>query len=134
MPIIPALNDHEPDALIKACAEAGALGAMGTIIRLPHALATLFLKWLEAHHYLRKARVLKAIRSLREGKLNNRDFNSRLSGTGRRADLIQKRFAHVCRRHGIASGQEQFRLDTQRFKPPASKRKTGQSAQLSLFV
>lgn len=133
-PIIPALNEHELDAMIEACAKAGALGAMAIILRLPHELATLFPEWLEAHYPLRKERVLKAIRSMRDGKLNKSEFKNRFIGTGPRADLIQQRFANACRRHGISSGREQFTLDTQRFKAPINETKLKQSAQLSLFV
>ncbi len=133
-PIIPALNEHELDAMIEACANAGALGAMAIILRLPHELATLFPEWLEEHYPLRKERVLNAIRSLRDGKLNNSDFKNRFVGTGPRADMIQQRFTNACRRYGIASGREKFTLDTQLFKPPNIDTKIGQSAQLSLFV
>jgi DNA repair photolyase len=133
-PIIPALNEHELDDMIEACAKAGALGAMAIILRLPHELQTLFPEWLEEHYPLRKERVLKAIRSMREGKLNKSEFKNRFLGTGPRAELIQMRFANACRRHGIASGREKFTLDTNRFKPPLHPSKVNASTQLSLFV
>jgi len=133
-PIIPALNEHELDDMIEACAKAGALGAMAIILRLPHELSTLFPEWLEAHYPLRKERVLKAIRSMRNGKLNKSEFKNRFIGTGPRADLIQQRFTNACRRHGIASGRERFTLDTHIFKPPVNETPDAQSAQLSLFV
>ena len=132
-PIIPALNEHELDAMIEACANAGALGANAIILRLPHELATLFPEWLEEHYPLRKERVLKAIRSLRDGKLNKSDFNNRFIGTGPRAEIIQQRFVKACIRHGISSGREEFTLDTHSFVPPMRENERSHSTQLSLF-
>src|SRR6267142_3736453 len=44
-PIIPGLTDHEIPAILKAAAEAGATSAGYTVVRLPHAVAPLFVKW-----------------------------------------------------------------------------------------
>lgn len=66
---------------------------------------------------MRAERVIKAIRSMRENKLNNANFNHRMNGSGPRADIIQQRFALACKRAGIAVGRE-FELDTTRFVPP----------------
>lgn len=132
-PIIPALNEHELDAIVEAAAQAGACGANAIILRLPHELATLFPEWLEEHYPLRKERVLKAIRSMRGGKLNNSDFNTRFVGEGPRAQLIQQRLVKACRRHGICSGREEFSMDTTRFKPPVITSLPPDGPQLSLF-
>ena len=117
-PIIPALNEHEIDDMIRACADAGAKGANVIILRLPHELSTLFPEWLETHYPLRKNRVLKAIKSMRQGKLNKSDFKSRFIGEGPRADLIQQRFKKACVRYGIESGREVFSMDTSIFRAP----------------
>ena len=117
-PIIPALNEHEIDNMIKACADAGAKGANVIILRLPHELSTLFPEWLETHYPLRKNRVLKAIKSMRQGKLNKSDFNSRFIGEGPRANLIQQRFKKACVRYGIEGGREVFSMDTSNFRAP----------------
>lgn len=133
-PVIPALNEHEMDAIVQAAAEAGATGANAIVLRLPHELAQLFPEWLEAHYPLKKERVLKAIRSLRAGQLNNSDFKSRFVGEGPRADIIRQRFESACRRHGLATGHSVFNTDTTRFRhplPPAAESFTGQ--QIPLF-
>ena len=117
-PIIPALNEHEIDAIIEAAAQAGASGANAIVLRLPHELASLFPEWLEACYPLKKERVLKAIRSLRSGKLNNSDFASRFSGEGPRAQIIRQRFELACRRHGLATGREVFTTDVSQFRAP----------------
>lgn len=117
-PVIPALNEHEMEAIIEAAAEAGATGANAIVLRLPHELSQLFPEWLDAHYPLKKDRVLKAIRSLRDGNLNDSDFKSRFSGQGPRADIIRQRFESACRRHGLATGQSVFNTDTTRFRRP----------------
>lgn len=117
-PIIPALNEHELEAIVAACADAGVCGANAIILRLPHELATLFPEWLDVHYPLRKERILKAIRSLRGGKLNDSDFRSRFTGDGPRASLIQQRFLLACKKNGISADREPVELDRTSFQAP----------------
>jgi len=125
-PVIPALNEEELDAIVAAAATAGVSAAYAIILRLPHELQTLFPEWLQEHYPLRAERVLKAIRSIREDKLNNADFGQRMIGSGPRALVIQKRFELACKRANVAVGRD-FELNTQLFRPPSA------SGQLSLF-
>jgi len=119
-PVIPALNEHEIESLIEAAARAGACAANAILLRLPHELATLFPEWLDEHYPLRKERVLKALRSMRSGSLNDSGFGTRFIGEGPRAELIRQRFEKACRQHDISFGRERFALDTSAFRPPAS--------------
>lgn len=133
-PVIPALNEHELDAIIDAGAAAGAQAATALLLRLPHELSTLFPEWLEEHYPLRKDRVLKAIRSLRGGKLNDSGFGTRFVGEGPRGELIQQRFRQACRRNGISDKREYFSMDTTLFQAPDPHELSDEhSAQLSLF-
>lgn len=133
-PVIPALNEHELDNIVAAVSKAGVSGANALVLRLPNELGGLFIEWLEAHYPLKKDRVIKAIRSIRDGKLNDSEFKTRFVGSGPRAQLIQQRFENACRRHGIDSGREPFTLNTRLFKPPAlNMEEGGTRAQLSLF-
>ena len=120
-PVIPALNEEELDDIVAAAANAGVSSAYAIILRLPHELQTLFPEWLREHYPMRAERIIKAIRSMRENKLNNSDFNHRMTGSGPRADIIQQRFALACKRSGIAVGRD-FELDTSRFVPPQVKK------------
>ena len=135
-PVIPALNEHEIEALLGAAADAGARGANAIVLRLPHELSTLFSEWLDEHYPLRKARVLKALRSMRGGALNDSGFGSRFLGEGPRAELIRRRFERACRVHGLAFGREVFTLDTSAFRVPATTGASGGEAdpQLDLFA
>lgn len=125
-PVIPALNEEEIDAIVKAAANAGAQAAYAIVLRLPHELQQLFPQWLEEHYPLRAARIMKAIRSVRESKLNNADFGARMIGSGPRAEIIKQRFELACRKNGVSVGRD-FELDCSKFKPP------GQAGQLSLL-
>ena len=101
-PIIPGLTDHEVPAILQACAEAGAQFAGYTVVRLPHAVAPLFERWLEEHFPDRKEKVLGRIRHLRGGeRLNDPRFQSRMRGEGIFAEQISALFGAGCRRAGM---------------------------------
>jgi DNA repair photolyase len=100
-PVIPGLTDHELPTILKAAAEAGACCAGMVPIRLPYGVADLFQQWLERHLPERKEKVLAQIRAIRNGKLNDPDFGSRMQGKGIVAEQIAKMFAVACRRAGI---------------------------------
>ncbi len=97
-PIIPGINDHEIPTITAAAAKAGAQFASYTIIRLPLTVAPVFVAWLENHFPERQEKVLGRIRSMRNGKLNNTDFGSRMRGEGPFAQQIDDMFQVSCRR------------------------------------
>jgi DNA repair photolyase len=97
-PIIPGINDHEIPTITAAAAKAGAQSASYTIIRLPLTVAPVFVAWLENHFPERQEKVLGRIRSMRNGKLNNTDFGSRMRGEGPFAQQIDHMFQVSCRR------------------------------------
>ena len=82
-PIIPGLTDHEGPAILAAAAEAGASYVGWTMLRLPYGVGSLFEEWLENHYPLKKEKVLSLIRDMRGGKLNDKEFGSRMRGEGR---------------------------------------------------
>ena len=125
-PVIPALNEEEMDSIVNAAANAGAKAAYAIVLRLPHELQHLFPQWLEQHYPLRAARIMKAIRSVRDDKLNNANFGERMIGSGPRADIIRQRFELACRRYGVSAGRD-FELDCSGFRPPQ------QGGQIALF-
>ncbi len=91
-PVIPGLNDHEIPQVLKSAAEAGAQWASSIPIRLPWAVAPLFLSWLERHRPERRPKVERLIRELRGGKLNQSDFHRRFSGQGEIARRLRALF------------------------------------------
>src|SRR6266496_858020 len=113
-PIIPGLTDHEAPKILEACAQAGAQFAGYTIVRLPWAVAPLFERWLEEHFPDRKEKVLGRIRDLRgNGRLNNSEWHTRMTGEGIFAEQIASLFEVGRRRAGIG---ERPKLSTAAFR------------------
>lgn len=123
-PIIPAITDHEIEAIVARVAAAGARDVFHIPVRLPHEVAPLFRAWLDAHYPDRAAKVMGIIQNLRGGRDNDPNFGSRMRGQGVWADLIRSRFAKARRR--AAMGGERLALRTDLFHPP-------QGAQMTLF-
>jgi DNA repair photolyase len=115
-PIIPAVTDHELEAILAAGAAAGARTASYIPIRLPHEVAPLFRDWLDAHYPDRADKVMAQIRALRSGRDNDPDFGTRMRGTGVWADLIRHRFSLSCRKLGLNMARIELRSDL--FRPP----------------
>lgn len=118
-PIIPALTDHELEAIVAAAAERGACSARYLPLRLPIEVKDLFQEWLDAHAPDRKARILSHIREMRGGKLNEARFGKRMKGVGPYAEMIDKRFRLALAKHGLDQRQEEAWLSTAHFRPPA---------------
>jgi len=116
-PVIPAITDHEVEALIARAAEAGAAHAFFLAVRLPHEVAPLFRAWLDAHFPDRAGKVMAIIRSLRDGRDNDPNFHSRMKGSGPWAELLRTRFHIACRKHGL--NRERVGLRSDLFRPPA---------------
>ena len=115
-PVIPAINDHEMEALLEAAARAGARAAFFLPVRLPHEVAPLFKAWLEEHFPDRAGKVMSVIRSIREGRENDPNFFTRMRGSGPWAELLRTRFQIACRKHGL--NRERMRVRSDLFRPP----------------
>jgi DNA repair photolyase len=116
-PIIPGLNDHELEAILKAAGEAGSVAASYILLRLPLEVKELFSDWLESHYPDRASRVLQLVRDTRQGKLNDARWNSRFVGEGVYAKSINRRFAIALRKLGL-DGKHKA-LDCGKFERPA---------------
>ncbi len=88
-PIIPGLNDHEIPKLIEAAAQAGALAAGYTIVRLNGAIAEIFEDWIRKNLPDKADKVLNQIRECHGGQLNDSRFGTRMTGEGRFAENIK---------------------------------------------
>ncbi|MFZ2997166.1 PA0069 family radical SAM protein [Sphingobium sp.] len=123
-PVIPAITDHEIEAIVARVAAAGARDVHFIPVRLPHEVAPLFRAWLDTHYPDRAAKVMAIINDLRGGRDNDPAFGSRMRGQGVWADLIRARFVKARKRAGL--NPDRITLRTDLFRPP-------QGAQLSLF-
>jgi DNA repair photolyase len=124
-PIIPAINDHEIEAIVEAAAQAGAATATWIPVRLPHEVAPLFQDWLAVHFPDRAGKVISIIRSIREGRDNDPSFFTRMRGAGPWAELINARFHIAARKNGL--NQTRISLRSDLFVPP------NLDGQMSLF-
>jgi DNA repair photolyase len=115
-PVIPGLNDHEIPAVVNAAKDAGAITAGYVPLRLPYGVAPLFEDWLTRNFPDRKEKVLNRIRSMRSGKLNDSNFNTRMHGVGPFAEQISAMFALAKKRAGLADRAP--RLSTDAFRRP----------------
>jgi DNA repair photolyase len=118
-PVIPAVNDHELEAILEAAAAAGARRAGWVLLRLPREVRGLMTEWLAAHRPLAAARVMSLLRSARGGRDSDARFHARMRGDGAYADLIDRRFTAAARRLGLESGPG-APLDTSQFRIPAA--------------
>ncbi|HET8554649.1 MAG TPA: PA0069 family radical SAM protein [Rhodanobacteraceae bacterium] len=116
-PIIPALNDRDMEAVLERAAEAGARMAGYTVVRLPWQLKQLFREWLDLHVPERADHIMSLIRQMHHGRDYDPDFRTRMRGSGVFAELLRRRFAVACRKHGFARSRE-LALDCTRFVPP----------------
>jgi len=122
-PVIPKLTEHELERILLRAREAGASWAAYVLLRLPHELEEVFFDWLRARHPEAEGAVRRALMQMRQGRLYDGRFGTRMTGTGARAELLAKRFQLACKRLGLG---EPPPLRCHLFRPPMGE-------QLSLF-
>jgi DNA repair photolyase len=116
-PVIPALTDHELEAILESAAAAGARWAGYVLLRLPHEVKDLFREWLAAHLPGSADHIMSLVRQMRGGKDYDSTFGTRMRGTGPLAELLRSRFQIACRRLGLGTGRQQP-PNTSLFRPP----------------
>jgi DNA repair photolyase len=116
-PVIPALNDHEMEAILAASADAHAQWAAYVLLRLPYEIKDLFREWLAEHYPQRAGHVMSLIRDMRGGRDNDPRFGTRMRGTGPYALLLKNRFRVACQRLKLPTSGRTA-LNTSLFRPP----------------
>jgi DNA repair photolyase len=125
-PIIPAINEHEIEAILKECHQAGAREAGYVLLRLPHDLKDLMRDWLVEHYPDKLRHVFSVLQESRGGKDYAARWGERQTGIGPFAWMIGRRFEVATARLGYNA--RRLRLRTDLFRPPAPL-----SGQLALF-
>jgi len=115
-PVIPGLNDHELETVLRRASEAGAIGAGYVVLRLPREIKDLFAEWLAAKRPDRAARVMSLVRQMRGGKDYDAEWTQRMKGQGPIAEMIAQRFKFAKRHFGL--DQTPPPLDLTQFKVP----------------
>ena len=100
-PVVPGLTEHEIPAILASAANAGARAAGYTMLRLPYGVKDLFENWVREHFPDRADKVLNRVRAIRDGKLNNADFGSRMVGEGFYAEQVAQIFALAKRKYNL---------------------------------
>lgn len=125
-PIVPAINDHEIEAILEAVAEHGASNANFVLLRLPHEVKDIFRDWLARFFPDRARRVMSVMQSMRGGRDYDAAWGLRQRGEGPFAKALAERFALAARRNGLSL--ESKRLRTDLFRAPSKP-----TPQLELF-
>jgi DNA repair photolyase len=115
-PAIPALNDHEMEAVLNAAAGAGARSAGYVLLRLPLEIKNLFREWLEVNAPDRARHVMTLVRQMRGGKDYDPAWNTRMRGTGPYAAMMARRFHLAVKRLGL--NRPSPPLDVNQFRRP----------------
>jgi DNA repair photolyase len=100
-PLIPGLNDRDVVPLLEAARAAGASSAGTSMLRLPGPVAEVFAQRLERDFPLAAEKILRRVREMRGGKLNDPRFGARQTGEGRYAETIRDLFEVTARRLGL---------------------------------
>lgn len=98
-PIIPGINMGDISQIIKKSAEAGALSAGYTVVRLNGQIREVFEDWLQTHFPDRSAKVMHQVESLHGGKVNDTEWGRRIRGAGQLADVIHQLFSQAAKKH-----------------------------------
>ena len=109
-PIVPGLTDHEIPNLLKAAKKAGAMHANSILLRLPGAVESIFLDWVEEKFPLKRSKIESRIRSLRQGKLSDNRAGSRLRGKGIWAEQHKKLFELHAKKYGLTTKPPKLNL------------------------
>jgi DNA repair photolyase len=124
-PVVPGLNDHEIPAIVQAAADAGAMYACSTVVRLPYGVGELFEHWLEQHYPERKDKVMGRIRELHGGKVTDARFGVRHKGEGVLAKSIADLFGLAKQKAGLTRSRPELSV--------AAFRRPGEAKQGTLF-
>jgi DNA repair photolyase len=110
-PIIPGLNDHEIENILKAARMAGATEAGYTMLRLPHEVKGIFKDWLEKQYPDRYGKVMSQVKEVRGGRESSAQFGERMTGSGPVAWTIGRRFQLASQRLGLNASRVKLRTD-----------------------
>lgn len=98
-PIIPAINVKEIPSVIEKAANAGALSAGYTTVRLNGNIKHIFHDWLHQNFPDRAEKVWNQICELHGGSVNDSEWGRRMRGEGAIASMINQLFTTAKKRH-----------------------------------
>ncbi len=120
-PMIPGLNDHEMQRIMKAASENGATFSAYTFIRLNGAIKLLFHDWLYKNFPDRADKVWHLIQNAHDGKVNDSRWGLRMRGEGPISDLVRQQFQKYNKLYHL--NDERWGLDCTQFRRPGAQGK-----------
>ena len=118
-PMIPGLNEHEMQRIMKAAADAGATFTAYTFIRLNGAIKFLFHDWLYKNFPARADKVWHLIEQSHDGKVNDSRWGLRMRGEGSIAELIAQQYKKYGKLYNM--NQDRSGLNLADFRRPAQQ-------------
>jgi DNA repair photolyase len=118
-PMIPGLNDHEMQRIMKAASEAGATFTAYTFIRLNGSIKFLFHDWLYKNFPDRADKVWHLIEASHDGKVNDSRWGVRMRGEGNMAALINQQYKTYGKLYGLTGAR--WQLNTNDFCRPGQQ-------------
>ncbi|MEO6584102.1 MAG: PA0069 family radical SAM protein [Ferruginibacter sp.] len=120
-PMIPGLNEHEMQRIMKAAADSGATFTAYTFIRLNGAIKFLFHDWLFKNFPNHAEKVWHLIEQSHDGKVNDSRWGVRMRGEGSIAEMVAQQYIKYGRIYNLNA--ERWDLDCSQFKRPGEQGK-----------
>lgn len=120
-PMIPGLNEHEMQRIMKAAADHGATFTAYTFIRLNGAIKLLFHDWLYKNFPDRADKVWHLIEQSHDGKVNDSRWGVWMRGEGHIATMVAQQYKKYGKLYGMNA--EEWHLNTADFRRPGEQGK-----------
>jgi DNA repair photolyase len=118
-PMIPGLNEHEMQRIMKAATENGAKFSAYTFIRLNGAVKLLFHDWLYKSFPDRADKVWHLMEASHSGRVNDSRWGVRMRGEGNIAELVAQQYKKYGKLYGLNA--ERWELDCTQFCRPGQQ-------------
>lgn len=118
-PMIPGLNEHEMQRIMKAARDNGATFTAYTFIRLNGAIKFLFRDWLYKNFPDKADKVWHLIEQSHDGKVNDSRWGVRMRGEGNIANLVNQQYKKYGKLYGMNA--EEWSLNTRIFRRPGQQ-------------
>ena len=118
-PMIPGLNEHEMQRIMKEAADNGATFTAYTFIRLNGAIKFLFHDWLYKYFPDRADKVWHLVEQSHDGKVNDTRWGVRMRGEGSIAQLVAQQYKKYGKLYRMNA--EEWSLDRSKFRVPGGQ-------------
>jgi DNA repair photolyase len=118
-PMIPGLNEHEMQRIMKEAKEAGAKFTAYTFIRLNGAIKFLFHDWLYKNFPDRADKVWHLIEGSHDGKVNDSRWGVRMRGEGNISEMVRMQYKQYGKLYGM--NEDRWELDSSIFRRPGEQ-------------